>query len=355
MKTIEQAFQSKHNNFDLLRIAAALLVLASHSYPLTGNVDREIFGKLLGYDSGGTWGVAVFFVISGFLVTKSATERAALDYLKSRALRIVPGLVLASLFDVFVVGLLFTTLPAREFLAHPQTWNHLRNGLVFGMEPSLPGVFAGQPERMVNGSLWTLPIECSFYILLPLLGVFGLLRRRYFLLLPAAAAVTLTVGLNALGWSWGNQGGYLFVSVPSFAAVKNALFFLIGGALWIYRDRVPLEPGLALCCVLLLAISGFTHAKWVVFYLAIPYLTIYLALAHPVPAKLYHTIGDLSYGTYLFAFPIQQAVVALAGADILPTRLTLAAAPLTLLMAAFSWHCVERRAMAFRRGIRAQG
>jgi len=349
---LEQAFKSKSNNFDILRIFASLMVLSSHSYALT-KANHEPFVEFLGYDTGGVWGVSIFFVISGFLVTRSALERNVSDYLKSRILRIVPALVIVSVFDVFVIGLLFTSLPAKRFFSDPQTWGHLKNGLVFTMDMFLPGVFEGNPEKAVNGSLWTLPIECSFYIILPILYVLGLLRRNCFFLLPCATAIIYIIGVTKLGWSWNEQGGSLFMAVPTYVAVKNGLFFLLGGCLWIYRDFVPLDDGLAICCILLLIISRLHDSKWVVYFISVPYLTIYLALAHPVLTKFYHKIGDLSYGTYIFAFPIQQALVASLGAEIGPITLTLIATPLTLVMAALSWHFIERQAMAFRHKIPA--
>jgi peptidoglycan/LPS O-acetylase OafA/YrhL len=90
---------SRNNNFDVLRLFAALLVLWGHSYPLTADGQDDIFSKsLCGYDAAGGFAVMIFFVISGFLVTKSASERTTADYLAARALRILPALACVVLF-----------------------------------------------------------------------------------------------------------------------------------------------------------------------------------------------------------------------------------------------------------------
>src|SRR5262245_53522115 len=91
-RTLGEVFDPKNNNFDIIRLFAALLVLISHCYPLTG-VATDPFAHYFGeYDTGGGWGVAIFFVISGFLVTRSVMERSTWVYLRSRVLRIVPAL-----------------------------------------------------------------------------------------------------------------------------------------------------------------------------------------------------------------------------------------------------------------------
>jgi peptidoglycan/LPS O-acetylase OafA/YrhL len=332
----------------MLRIVAALLVLISHCYPLTGS-QYEPFSQLGGYDTGGGWGVTVFFVISGFLVTRSIIGRTAGEYLKSRALRIIPALLLVTIFEVLVIGPAFTSLSLSQYFSHPLTISHLFNGSIFWLNAWLPGVFEDTPGKAVNGSLWTLPVECSFYLVLPLLAAIGLLRRQAFAALPVLVAGVLLFGTYQWGWAWDNQGGTLFSSVPTYSATKSALLFLIGGGLWIYRDSIPMNPGLALCCLLLLIISGFQETRQAVFFITVPYLTIYLALAHPVHIPAYEKMGDLSYGTYVFAFPVQQSVFAVWGPSMSPMKMALISVPITLLLAALSWHFVERRALRLRK------
>jgi len=350
-KTLGDVFDPKDNNFNIIRLFAALLVLVSHCYPLTGTAIEPIARYLGEYDTGGGWGVAIFFVISGFLVTRSVLERPAGVYLRSRALRIIPALVLVTLFQVLVIGPLFTNLSMSEFFAHSTTFAHLKNVSIFWLETSLPGVFAANPvQYQVNGSIWTLPIESGFYVMLPILAALSLLKPGRIVVLFSVIAVWLAYGVVQLGWQWDNQGAMLFAGGPAFTVVKEAVFFLSGSCLWVYRDRIPMNGGLAICCVLLLMIFAWRDDRFIAMAIALPYLVIYAALAIPFRFTWYEKIGDLSYGTYLFAFPIQQAVVAVYAGAIGPFKLALLSVPLTLGLAALSWYLVERPALAIRYG-----
>lgn len=351
IKTLGDVFDPKDNNFDIIRLFAALLVLISHCYPLTGTAIEPIAHYLGGYDTGGGWGVAIFFVISGFLVTRSALERPTGVYLRSRVLRIIPALALVTLFEVLVIGPLFTNLSMSEFFSHGTTIAHLKNISIFWLEPSLPGTFAANPVKLqVNGSIWTLPIESGFYVILPILAALTLLRRGRILILLGVMAIWLAYGTVQLGWHWGNQGGWLFAGGPAFTVIKEAVFFLSGSCLWVYRDRIPASSGLAICCLLLLLIFGWRDHRFIAMAIALPYLVIYFALAFPFRVTWYEKMGDFSYGTYLFAFPIQQAIVAAYDGAIEPMTLALLSVPLTLGLAALSWYLVERPALAIRYG-----
>ncbi|MFC7556650.1 acyltransferase family protein [Pseudoroseomonas wenyumeiae] len=113
--SLEEAMTSKENNFDAIRLAAALLVLFSHSYPLTGSGADPIATNLGGYDTGGGIAVSMFFVLSGFLVYRSAERHDAGVYLRSRVLRIVPGLAVCLILSAFVLGPVFTNLSATQY------------------------------------------------------------------------------------------------------------------------------------------------------------------------------------------------------------------------------------------------
>lgn len=107
----------RNNNFNLLRVCCATLVLYYHSFPLSMGAAgaHEPLGELLGYGVG-TIGVTVFFVISGFLVTKSYHEREnVLSFVEARFLRIVPALAALAFFCVLIIGPLFTRVSLAHF------------------------------------------------------------------------------------------------------------------------------------------------------------------------------------------------------------------------------------------------
>lgn len=349
--TIGRAFDSRDNNFNVIRLFAALLVLISHCYPLSGRPDEPFANYLGEYDTGGGWGVSIFFVISGFLVTKSALERPVGVYIRSRILRIVPALIVLAAFQAFIIGPLFSTLPLREYLSNSGTYSHLRNVSVFWLHQVLPGTFGENPvPHTVNGSIWTLPIESAFYVFLPIIGVIGLLKPGRILLLLLVMAAWLAYGMVGLGWNWSNQGGMLFVGGPTYSVVKEAVYFLIGAAMWIHRDHIPLNGGVALCCLALLFMFAYQSTGLVAMYVALPYLVMYVALAKHFHVRFYEKIGDLSYGTYLYAFPVQQAVTTVYGGRLTPLEMAAWSLPISVGLGALSWFLIEKPALAIRYG-----
>ncbi|OJT51764.1 acyltransferase family protein [Pseudomonas moraviensis] len=347
MKTIEAALESKYNNIDLIRILAAILVLVAHSWPLTGSeVDPVAFvtGGLIG---GGSLAVCVFFVLSGLLVTKSALERSAEDYVVSRLLRIVPALLLVSLFDVIVIGGFFTTLGFREYVTSSITFDHLLNFMVFPIQYNLPGVFEGGTYPHVNGSLWTLPIECSLYIFLPILVMFRLLTKRM-----AALSLLIFISISIysslyLNISDANRGAFIFKAVQAWSFLHYGLFFFIGSFSYIYRKEIPLSGALAILMAIAMYVAKGTASQTAVLYLTVSYITIFIAVGIPQVFSL-KRIGDLSYGTYIFAWPVQKAVIT-AFALTNPVAVIIFALPLTLVLAYGSWKYVERPMLNLKR------
>lgn len=146
--------QGKNNNFNLIRIIAALAVLVGHSFALLRQ--PEPLGQSLGM-SLGSISVDVFFIASGFLVAGSLMLRQRIgDYLLARVLRIFPGLLVMLLLTVFGLGVYFTSLPVSAYLQHAETHRYFLKcaSLVSGVAYTLPGVFEGRPyQGAVNGSL----------------------------------------------------------------------------------------------------------------------------------------------------------------------------------------------------------
>jgi peptidoglycan/LPS O-acetylase OafA/YrhL len=137
--------------------------------------------------------------------------------------------------------------------------------------------------------------------------------------------------------------------------VKYLASFLIGAALFVHRDRVPLNGWLALASTLPLLLTGHTAARELGLVIGLPYLVLYAALAHPLAFDPRRAFGEWSYGIYIFAFPVQQSLVALLGTGIGPWGLTALALPPTLLLAALSWRFVEAPALRLRRRMRGSG
>ena len=184
------------NSFDWLRLLAAAMVIHHHVYPLSGRAAPMFFAT-----DYGALGVGIFFVISGYLVSGSLARSATLgDYLKKRLLRIEPGLMVALLVTALILGATVTTLPLGDYLTAPQVWLYVaRNALLYPVDYALPGVFAANPfPAVVNGSLWTLRLEFSCYLLLALLALAKVFNAHALAILAAVSAA-LFIGLH-LAW-----------------------------------------------------------------------------------------------------------------------------------------------------------
>jgi len=133
--------------------------------------------------------------------------------------------------------------------------------------------------------------------------------------------------------------------------LNSAQYFVMGAVLWVHRDDVPLNWGMAACGLIALYAAARSRSADYVLHLVLPYFVLYAALARPMTERWMKRIGDLSYGTYLFAFPVQQSIVALLNPGLSAVRLTLLAIPATLACAALSWRFIERPALNLKRAL----
>ncbi len=306
--------------FDYLRLIAAILVIAHHARVLNGQPPL-VLGT--GLDPGAL-GVGVFFVISGFLVAGSwAREPRIPAFLAKRALRIFPGLLVALLLTAFVLGPLVTTLSAGDYLRAPEAYAYvLRNLSLYGVTYALPGVFLAAPVAgIVNGSLWTLRLEFTAYLGLALLAP---LRRALPLALEslAALAAITAIALHATGLD--GRGDLLRIA---YLAALNGFLFLAGASLQANGTRPRAWA----------AVAALVFLATPVWFLALP-----LAVVRLGELKLPKLPGDLSYGLYIYSFPLQQWLATQHQLNLLTSLAT------TLPFAALSWFLVEKPALGLK-------
>jgi peptidoglycan/LPS O-acetylase OafA/YrhL len=331
----------RDNNFNLLRMLAAAGVLVSHAYPLTrGPGAAQPLEGVLGGITLGTVCVYVFFAISGFFIAQSFERSATVGaFLRARALRLFPALAVVLGVTVLVAGFWLTDAPPPVYWAAVPEYL-VRNVTLFFLRYDLPGVFEGNPYGpAINGSLWTLNYEVLCYTGVFLAGVAGLLRR------PAAMALLLALFAAACAVA-------MQVPVPIRVRLllELGLPFAVGTAFYIWRDRIvlslPVAAALVLGAAAVRAIPALEPAFRPVLVLALSYAVF---VAGHLPGRLlrsYNRLGDYSYGTYIYAFPVQQ-LVAFWGVTV-PLANIAAALPLTLLCAVLSWHLVERPALRLK-------
>jgi len=350
---LSQYTHGRDNNFNLIRIVAALAVLVSHSFPLAlGSLPgalREPLHQRLDVTLG-TIAVDVFFIASGFLVTGSLlTRRSIVEFLWARVLRIFPALLVMVLLVVFGLGLFFTTVAYSAYFSDSRTYLFLfkNSTLVAGIAQKLPGVFLGNPfPEIVNGSLWSMPYEVRMYALLAILWTIARLAKERRFLYFEYALVTIAIAA-CIGKLFGYSAAEV-LSKGDGRLVRLLLAFFSGAAFHVLKERIELSrPLFWALLIALLASAVDRRAFYVVYSLAVPYLLFYLAYVPAGFIRHYNRVGDYSYGVYIYAFPVQQSVAALIPQVSVPMMLVLSAA-ITLSLAALSWLLLEKHALALK-------
>jgi peptidoglycan/LPS O-acetylase OafA/YrhL len=338
---------SRQNNFNALRLTAAVMVLVSHCFALTNrpeplaSISNESMGEL---------GVSIFFAISGFLIARSWSGDAVLSrFAAKRVLRLMPGLIVAVLVTALVLGPAVTSLSPSGYFGDTGVYSYIvKNSLLYTVNGHLPEVFGHNVyPAAVNGSLWTLPVEALAYVAAAVLGLMGALRGRA--ALPALSFIVLLalstppLSVTAIQTS-GPVGGHLGL-VLYLGALFNGGFLL-----YVLREHVVLRWDIA--ALLLAAWIATANSDWMhpVALVALPYLVLVLAYRTPRWVSAVTRPGDLSYGIYVYAFPAQQLASYLWGPGLAPgTMLALVAVPVYLIALA-SWHLVEAPALRLKPG-----
>jgi peptidoglycan/LPS O-acetylase OafA/YrhL len=325
------------NNFEFVRLAAALLVIFGHSYPLLGLPSQTYLGLFVQ-----SIAVRIFFVVSGYLVCQSwITDPNIIRFVAKRCLRIFPALIAVVVLSICAVGPCLSTKKPWEYFADPALPLYLWN-IALAPYFALPGVFAHNPlPGAVNGSLWTLPFEFVMYLTLPLYGSLSIAPVCR-LLLPTV--VVLSVGAAT----------YIDVFVPDqvqpviyWSSIPNLLkyapYFVAGAAVVSLRLERFLNLQIAMVILVLLPIlAGSDTFYRVVLLFVLPYAVLSFGLCERPAFWALQIVPDVSYGVYLWAFPVQQALVQQYGGMLSPLKLSFGATAVSLGLAYLSSRLIER-------------
>jgi peptidoglycan/LPS O-acetylase OafA/YrhL len=335
----------RNNNLNAIRLFLALSVIMSHSFPLSWGMGGEFKGEPLiiltrQQASSGTLAVNLFFLISGMLITASWLHSKSMqDFLMKRVLRIYPGFIVAVGFSGLLALILCPEF--RSALGHGLSWLMLMaKDWFFLTRHSLqrPGIFSHNPAPgEVNGSLWTIPKEFACYLMVALIGLFSLYKYRWLNLLSLLFCYMLYVRALFSDQSVGHLDSRLLT------------YFLVGMNMWLWRDKIPFSKWIAFGCLAgLLVASQFKPWFSVLFPFLGGYAVLWLGYGPNVSCLKWTIKTDLSYGTYLYAFPVQQ-VVAMNACLRHPWLNFLISTPITLCLAWLSWHFVEKRFLAMKK------
>lgn len=278
----------KHNNFDAIRLLAALAVMVSHAFALSGRPEPRPYAGL----TLGTFAVFVFFAISGYLIATSwRNDPDIRRYIARRMLRLAPAyIIVVSLTEVFM-----RVRGIESFHMNPLPW--------------------------VNGSLWTITLEVQCY-----------------LLFMALAATTRHGGLAMVA-------AVLYLGKDTYFEMFAGIFALAA----LISDYPMLRKRIATLTLvalgLLLILLGQIY--YGIVFILVP-LVIAVGNASWSLLREAGRYGDYSYGVYLYAFPIQQIVVMTLGPQQPYMLLLSLAIATTLLFAWLSWRYIEQPALELK-------
>jgi peptidoglycan/LPS O-acetylase OafA/YrhL len=356
--------------FHMLRHLLALVILAHHCRVAIFHEDPGVYSKGAALTAGAvshlTTGqlaiellrpllfalVGMFFALSGFLVVGSAIRNTSIKaFFANRALRILPALSVEVMLSALVLGPLVTSLPAASYFADEQFFRYFGN-IVGHVSFTLPGVFLTNPwQGMVNANLWTLPPEfyCYFFMLLAMAtGTIANHKRATIGIICVLAIAVLLALYDPIRFSVREDSTH-------FTSWYIVVMFFYGVLFYINARYIPLHPALFLISAAGYYVLTIFDQLGPISGVFLTYCTVYIGMtAFPVFDRLVKL--DLSYGIYLYGFPITQATIFVLSPYMAgfpwPVRYLIVlplVAALTVLFSTISWIYIEKPALRLRK------
>jgi peptidoglycan/LPS O-acetylase OafA/YrhL len=361
---------TRHTQVHGLRGVAALAVVLFHWYQIFPSASASLSSyfpatSILNptvYMGFGWLGVPLFFILSGYIlggqiIGQPFSGRFLVRFWRRRVTRIYPAVWL-HLFCLLVGGLYVPRL------IEPQMWDTLfwQFTLWVNMPPTM--------QAPISNVMWTLPIELSFYLLLPFIGM---LSRRIDWKLLLLSALAITLGWRTFVMVWQDVPHYTAV-LPWLDLLPGTLFtFMVGYSLNLLPEQVSRRfaiYGLLMATVIFLSLLQwqlvFNEVYWTGHWILVVWPACIAATlgamiyfcSRPVarvewlnkPTMIW--LGNISFGVYLWHYPIMRSMFYLFEDEWSAVSMSVLALPIALLLtlpvATLSYRVVERPLMGWR-------
>lgn len=255
----------------------------------------------------------------------------------------MPGLFVAILFTTLIIGPMVSTYSMSAYFSDTTTWTYaVKNIFLIPGSQTLPGVFTNNPSPAVNGSLWTLRYELLLYALLSLFYFVPLSGKR--VIIPLALALLLSSLILFR---------YELITLPKtlYYVVILGSYFLGGAALSLFPELLARKKTLLLftsAAIFLTSLFLFKKQLEVLGILGFTVMVITFGLHYFPAINFSKYTGDISYGTYIYAYPIQQVLIVWLHPENVFT-LMLPSFLLSWIAGWLSWHLVERKFIGRKR------
>jgi peptidoglycan/LPS O-acetylase OafA/YrhL len=318
-----------------------------------GSPQSDPLARITGLNSIGGCGVLIFFAISGYWIARSAQISTSWpDFVWRRVLRITPGLWVMLLLTVIVLGPLETTFSLTNYFSQYRTREYLQ-GFFLHLKDGLPGVFENNPlTATVNGSLWSLRMEVKCYLLISLMVVTP--KRARGLVIGFLMLIVLYLSLRHV---FGRPFKVPFFRENSALVVNTVTAFFIGAGVFQFKLERWCNVRFSLPVLMFTVIVGSLYPghrglSWL-FAAGLSIATLSIGF-HVTNERLNRWVsGDISYGLYLYAFPIQQTILA-HNRFIEPGLLFFYTCLFLFPLALASWQYVEKPMLAERNWFRSK-
>lgn len=341
------------NNFDSLRFLFASFVIITHSFALVGNESMEFVSKFSNGQFNLSYiGLRGFFIISGFLIYQSVERsKSIVDFIWKRFLRVFPALLIVSFITAFIIGPLISSESFENFFTNNEPYLFFINSVDLFLKNNhtcLPGVFINNPHGCeVNGSLWTITYEFLFYIgLISLFVIQNKNARKIFLLVTLIFIYMVKriyvnpyikyeyyIGDTSIGLKAATDFGCFFILGSIFASLKF--------------DKLSQKLLVVILIICSLIFALFVYKN---LFSSVPVIIVPIVLSSGLLKfnlfPFLEKTGDISYGTYLYGFPVQQILLQYfhPGAyGLMVTSLIVSS-----ILGFLSWNLIEKRSLAYK-------
>lgn len=334
----------RRNNFDFLRFLFAIFVLISHSFDLSGGKESSIWINRItsGQFVFAQIGLDGFFVISGYFIFQSLERSHSLcDYFKKRFLRVFPGLFFVLVITVCLLPLLHHD--GNAIFSQLDFYTYLpRNLSLYGFQSIVKGVFENNYYHAINGSLWTIRYEFSLYIALGLLFFIRGYKNKVCLLL----CVTFFLMYLFFVFGMDRFGHSKIITLQGYEFFNLGTFFVMGSLLASIQFEKKVSVLILFISVVILFLAIYFEVYSTVKHIVFPVVVLSFGF---IPLRFFSTFGkygDLSYGIYIYSFPVQQVLVHLFKPKV--HSLIVYSLLISIVLGFLSWHFIEKKALLLK-------
>ncbi len=306
---LDAATRFSFPGFDSIRLVAAWAVVFTHSYFLASGSDTlDPLPHLLGGTRGfGDYAVQVFFILSGFLLSGSLDlSLDPLRYLANRLFRIIPGFCFAVVVAVLVIAP-FLSDDGWRLVLGGRAWSSIGWSILMLKDVSsvhLAHARHAEFAWFMNGSLWSIPYEVICYLVL--LSLYMVLRHDGRVGLAAAALAVFAIaapgmGLATFDWDHGPPGVF---RMPLAFFARTLPFFCGGVAYYAVHKRWGTPRWLVATAAVTLGLAALADVEEEALAFTGPVLIVALGSSGGWLSRAIDRVGDVSYGVYLFGWPV---------------------------------------------------